>query len=314
KNAVYPITIDPISISYDQKITGPKSGNFGISVSNAGDVNNDGKKDVLVGAYTYDNGNTDEGMAFIYRGTSNGLSTSASWSGESNSTDAYYGSSVSTAGDVNNDGISDVVIGAKHYDNSSNSLPEDGRVYIYMGSNTGVNNTPNGILDKAQAYAHFGTSVSAAGDVDGDNYDDVIVGAPDYDNGHSNEGMVFLYSGSSSGISTSSAWQAESNQDDASMGKSVSNAGDVNSDNYDDVVIGAPQYDNNAVNDGMIYVYYGSGTGLSSSPSWTFGSGNSGSAFGSSVSYAGDVNGDGEDDIIAGAKSYENGESFEGAA
>ena len=85
---------------------------FGHSVSTAGDVNGDGYSDVIVGAINYDNGQTDEGRAFVYYGSASGLSASANWTAESDQASAYFGYSVSTAGDVNGDGYSDVIVGA----------------------------------------------------------------------------------------------------------------------------------------------------------------------------------------------------------
>jgi len=90
--------------------------------------------------------------------------------------------------------------------------------------------------------AHFGASVSTAGDVNGDGFDDVIVGAPHYDGGQAAEGAVFVYHGSASGLSTTPNWTAESNQTDAWFGVSVSTAGKVNNDAFDDVIVGAQQY------------------------------------------------------------------------
>ena len=75
-------------------------------------MNGDGYSDVIVGAYLYDNGQTDEGAAFIYHGSSSGLSTTAASQLEENQASARFGISVSSAGDVNGDGYSDVIVGA----------------------------------------------------------------------------------------------------------------------------------------------------------------------------------------------------------
>ncbi len=88
--------------------------------------------------------------------------------------------------------------------------------------------------------AYFGTSVAGAGDVNGDGYDDGIVGAPDYSNGQSGEGAVFVYYGSPSGLKEQHDWMVESNQANAAIGRSVATAGDVNGDGFDDIIIGAP--------------------------------------------------------------------------
>src|SRR5438876_1173559 len=102
---------------------------FGRSVSTAGDVNGEGYSDVIVGAYRYDNGQIDEGRAYLYLGSASGLATSAAWMAEGDQVGADFGSSVSTAGDVNDDGYSDVIVGAYDYDNGSQT--NVGRAYLY---------------------------------------------------------------------------------------------------------------------------------------------------------------------------------------
>jgi hypothetical protein len=94
----------------------------------------------------------------------------------------------------------------------------------------------------------------------------VIVGAYIYDNGEANEGKAYVYHGSSSGLSLSAAWTAESNQVSAYFGKSVSTAGDVNGDGYSDVIVGADGYDNGETYEGNAFVYHGNGSGLSLIP------------------------------------------------
>jgi hypothetical protein len=90
-----------------------------------------------VGAYLYDNGQSNEGGAFIYHGSASGISTTASTTLESNQANARFGFSVSSAGDVNGDGYSDVIVGAPFYDNGQNN---EGRTIIYHGNNGGSNN------------------------------------------------------------------------------------------------------------------------------------------------------------------------------
>jgi len=284
---------------------------FGYSVSRAGDVNGDGYSDVIVGAYSYDNVETNEGMTFVYHGSSSGLSASFNWSAESNQENAYFGSSISSAGDVNGDGYSDVIVGAYEYDNGET---DEGMAFVYHGSSEGLSAYPDWSAESNQENAYFGCSVSSAGDVNGDGYSDVIVGAYGYDNGQTDEGMAFVYHGSSSGLSTSFNWSAESNQENAHFGGSVSQAGDVNGDGYSDVIVGAHLYDNGETNEGMTFVYHGSSSGLSASFNWTAQSNQENAYFGISVSSAGDVNGDGYSDVIVGANRYDNGETDEGMA
>ncbi len=282
---------------------------LGISVASAGDVNGDGYSDVIAGAYAYDSGETDEGAAFIYHGSATGIITIAADTVQSNQAGVWLGRSVSSAGDVNGDGFSDVIVGAPSFDN-----PEinEGRAFVYHGSATGINTTAAATVESNQAGAEMGFSATMAGDVNGDGYGDVIVGATRYDNGQIDEGAAFVYHGSATGISTTAAAIVESNQANAWMGI-VSSAGDVNGDGYSDVITGAYFYDNGQNNEGAAFVYHGSATGINTTAVTTVES-NQADANMSIVSSAGDVNGDGYSDIIVGAYSYDNVENNEGAA
>jgi hypothetical protein len=287
------------------------SANYGVCVTSAGDVNGDGFCDIIVGANLYDSGQTDEGRAFIFNGSSTGLSLLPGWTGESNQVSAYYGTSAATAGDVNGDGFSDVIVGACLFDNGE---IDEGKSFVYYGSASNLSQIENWSAESNQSNAFFGWSVSSAGDVNGDGYGDVIVGAKDYANGQSLEGRAFVYLGSSAGISTVANWTAEPDLSTSRFGQSVSTAGDVNGDGYSDVIVGAPYLDNGQTDEGRVYVYLGSASGLSSTPAWTVESNQASAIFGISVSTAGDVNGDGFSDVIIGASLYDNGQTNEGRA
>ena len=282
---------------------------FGFSVAGAGDVNGDGFDDVIVGAHHYSNGETYEGQAYVYLGSSSGLSAIAAWTAESNVANAYFGASVSCAGDVDGDGFDDVIIGAPGYTNGQSS---EGRAYVYLGSPAGPSTTPLWTVESNQVSASYGFSVAGIGDVNGDGCDDIAVGSLFYDNGEIDEGKVFVYYGSSSGLSTTASWTAESNQANAEFGRSVAGAGDVNGDGYDELAVGSPMYDNGENNEGRVFVFLGSSSGLSSTADWTVESNSIDANLGFSVSCAGDVDGNGFDDIIIGAAFYTNGQTSEG--
>jgi Na+-transporting NADH:ubiquinone oxidoreductase subunit NqrB len=310
--AHYPITIDPLLTSPAWTADGgQQNANLGEATSNAGDVNGDGFDDIIVASNDYDNGQTNEGRAFVYLGSAAGLSTSPAWTAESDQQQALFGSSVSSAGDVNADGFDDIIVGAYLYDNGQTN---EGRAFVYLGSAAGLSTSPAWTAESDQQGAQFGRSVSSAGDVNADGFDDVIVGARRYDNGHTNEGRAFVYLGSAAGLSTSPAWTAESDQQDAYFGVPVSSAGDVNADGFDDVIVGAELYDNGQTNEGRAFVYLGSAAGLSTSPAWTAEGDQQTAYFGKSVSSAGDVNADGFADVIVGAYLYDNGQTNEGRA
>jgi hypothetical protein len=284
---------------------------FGSCVASAGDVNGDGYSDVIIGAYLFALGQADEGVAAVYLGSANGLKNTFAWATQSNQISAFYGWSVASAGDVNGDGFSDVVVGAYSYDGGQ---MDEGRAYLYEGSSSGLSTTAAWTSETDQAGALYGYCVASAGDVNGDGYSDVFVGAPQFDNGQSNEGRVSLYLGSASGLSTSVAWTAESNQTGAAFGSSVAAAGDVNGDNHTDVIIGADGYDNGELNEGRAFLYLGSSSGPAASPAWTAESNQLNAAFGHAVSPAGDVNGDGYADVIVGATAFSSGRASEGRA
>jgi hypothetical protein len=185
---------------------------------------------------------------------------------ESDQVGAFFGASVSAAGDVNGDGYADVIIGAIYYDNV---LSSEGRAFLFHGSAAGLPAVANWTQDGGQTSAGFGLPVSSAGDVNGDGYADVIVGAHSYDNGQTDEGRALVYYGSATGLSTFRDWVAESDQAGAHFGLSAAGAGDVNGDGYADVIIGASRYDNGAASEGAAFLYYGNGEaggGLSLKP------------------------------------------------
>ena len=284
---------------------------FGVSVATAGDVDGDGYADVIIGSYLENNGETDEGRAYVYHGGAAGLSAMAGWTADSQSFDSQLGFSVSTAGDVNGDGYDDVIVGERLWRQGQS---QEGRALVYHGSALGVESVESWSIEEEQERAQLGFAVARAGDVDGDGYDDVIVGAPYFDNGQADEGRAFVYLGSAAGLGTVAAWTAESDQDSALFGYHVSSAGDVNGDGYADVIVSALHYSNGESQEGRAYVYHGSASGLSLSENWSAESNQVDAFFGRSVSTAGDVNGDGYDDVIIGASHYDNGEIDEGRA
>ncbi len=157
-----------------------------------------------------------------------------------------YGWSVSSAGDVNGDGYDDIIIGAPQNGFAGTYA---GRAYIYYGG-INVNSIADVILTGESANNFFGYSVSGAGDVNGDGYSDVIVGAYGYS---SNNGRSYIYYGGA--VMNNSAdviMTGENTGDD--FGYSVSGSGDVNGDGYKDVLIGA--FGNNSLT-GSSYIYFG---------------------------------------------------------
>jgi hypothetical protein len=257
---------------------------FGFSVSGAGDVNNDGYDDVIIGAPKYDSWT---GRAYIYYGGSPMNNTADVTLIEA--ADIFFGCSVYGAGDVNNDGYDDVIVGAKAYYNWT------GSAYIYYGGSP-MNNTADVTLTGEATVNYFGRSVSGAGDLNKDGYDDVIVGAYYYS---SETGRAYVYYGGSPMNNAADViLTGEATNND--FGYSVSGAGDLNKDGYDDVIVGADGYSSNT---GRAYVYYG-GSSMDDVDDLTLMGEATDNYFGWSVSGAGDVNNDGYDDVIVGAWGY----------
>ena len=284
---------------------------FGARVSSAGDVNGDGYADVVVGAPFFTTVQGYDGRAYLYLGGPSGLSTTASWTVEGDDRAAFLGISVAGIGDVNADGFADVAIGA---DLASNGQLNEGRVFVYYGSPSGLPATPSWTAESNLVDASFGAEVAGAGDVNGDGYDDLAVAAPFLSNGQSNEGRVYVYHGGPAGLSNAPAWTAESDQTEARFGTGLASAGDVNADGYGDLAVGARLFDNGQTNEGQVFAYYGGPAGLSLSPSWTAQGNQDGARFGIAVAGAGDVDGDGYDDLLVGADYYDNGQADEGRA
>ncbi|MBK8381484.1 MAG: FG-GAP repeat protein [Ignavibacteria bacterium] len=155
-------------------------------------MNGDGYSDVIVGAPFNNAGGTDAGRAYIYFGGS-AMNNVADLIMTGEAAGDQFGSSVSSAGDVNGDGYSDVIVGAILNDAGGTGA---GRAYIYFGGSS-MNNVADLIMTGEAGSDQFGVSVSSAGDVNGDGYSDVIVGANGNDAGGSNAGRAYIYFGGS---------------------------------------------------------------------------------------------------------------------
>jgi hypothetical protein len=328
RNALYPVAIDPLLTDPARLGSDQADGWLGYSVSGAGDVNGDGYGDVIVGAPFYDAGQGDEGAAFVFLGSASGIASGTSADAaarlESDQPSAWFGWSVAGAGDVNGDGYADVIVGAVNYDDGQS---EEGAAFVFLGSGSGIaSGAPASAATRIEGgavHALLGRNVAAAGDVNGDGYGDVLVSGAFWNADYSysfDKTLVFHGSatGIASGMPASAAALLESNQYCCvDFGRAIASAGDVNGDGYGDVVVGAYSYH---LGKGAAFVFLGSVSGLVGRTPSTAATEIDGVSWydqaGVSVAGAGDVNGDGYDDMIMSGswEGYRTAFVFHGSA
>ncbi|MDP2316582.1 MAG: FG-GAP-like repeat-containing protein [Pseudomonadota bacterium] len=235
------------------------------------------------------------GSVWVYAGSAVGLSASPTVV-----IAGFVSQGVSAAaGDVNGDGYADLVVGSA-FDSTGGAAC--GAVFVHLGGAAGVSSVPDATILGRAAFYYHGWAVASGADVDGDGYDEVVVGAPQDGGSEDWAGAVYVYNGDPTGVVATPTWAMTHEVDHEALGLSVALA-DVDGDGDIDVLAGAPRAGVSRV---MLYENAG---GIATVGVALEGAG----LLGATLGQAGDLDGDGAQEVPAGAPDDETGGDDGGA-
>lgn len=316
---------------------------FGTAVAGIPDIDADGVPDLAVGIPGCDDGGaTDSGGIYVFYLQANGSAKPSGHKKISNgvsgfalgdlSEDDEFGSAIAAMGDLDNDGVTDLVVGAPGDDDGLDS--ENGALwFLFMNSDntvkstSKVSNAGGGMPNQIPGYSNFGSAVANIGDLNGDGVPDLAVGAPRDDDGGFNRGAVWIVFLNSTGFAGS--WQKISDtqggftgglQDNDLFGSSIAAIGDMDEDGIVDLAVGEPGSDDAGASSGGFWILYLNSNGTvkdsaairSSEPPFA-GEVDPLDFLGISLAAIPDFNGDGKTDLAAGAFGDDDGGFDKGA-
>jgi FG-GAP repeat/K319L-like, PKD domain/PKD domain len=279
-DAVRITAADPSAAGDPYTFNGLEPGDWlGYAVAGPGDVNGDGHADIAAGAFA---SAASTGEVIVFNGADGAFLYAVSGQAQGDA----FGRALAAAGDVDGDGLPDLVVGAPGADTGGTNA---GRIRVLRGSDGLVLRT----IDGGAGFDAFGSAVAGAGDVDGDGLADVIAGAP---GANGNTGYAKVYSGLGGALLYTFAGAAAGDR----MGAAVAGVGDLDGDGHADVAVGAPGSSAGAPGGGRVVVY----SGADGAPLLELRGTDPYAALGSAVSKAGDVDGDGLPDLVVGAPAF----------
>lgn len=281
-------------------------GTFGHSLDLVGDMDGDGYAELAIG----NSYGGEYGEVIVYLGGAGGPQDDpVVLSGDA---EHPVGAIVARAGDVDGDGLADLLSG------TGSDVETPSAVVVFRGDAAGPVTTVAYSLIYPGAAAGFGGALAGAQDIDGDGLSDLVVGADGVGPDSSGLGRVYGYAGSVGGPATAASWLAEDAVSGTILGRALAMAGDVDGDGFGDVLAGRPGFEEGQELEGGAALFMGSASGMASDPAWRGSSDLDASdhggvwiGYGQAVAGLGDLDGDEYDDVAIGAPNT-GADSYEG--